>query len=61
MWLHQSISGGVWVIFLGDMMNLKNVLMQVFFFFSLGQIQSQVKSQSLKIKLFLYFKKIRHV
>lgn len=30
MWLHQNISSGNWDIFLGDMMNSKNVLIQVF-------------------------------
>lgn len=30
-WLHQNIFSGMWVIFLGDTMNSKNVLIQVFF------------------------------
>ena len=49
-WLNQNISSGMWVIFLGNMMNSKKM-----FFFSLGQIQSQVKCKSLKIKMFLFF------
>lgn len=48
--LHQNISGGTWVIFLGDMMNSKRCFNSNFF--SLGQIQSMVKSESLKIKMF---------